>query len=60
MSRLQKILLAALVIGLLAVIILTWGSVGSAILAFCLIMVAASLLYQHFLTNRDGESWDVE
>ncbi|MBQ8833471.1 MAG: hypothetical protein IJ001_12740 [Oscillospiraceae bacterium] len=60
MNRLQKILLAALVIGLLTAIILTWGSIGSAVLVFCLMMVGASLLYQRFLNNHDQDSWDTE
>ena len=60
MSRLQKLLLSALILGLLAFIALTWGSVGSAILVFCLVMAGAALLYQRFLNNHDEDYWDME
>ncbi len=56
----QKLLLTALVAALTAGMILTWGSIGSGILAFCLLATGGSLLYQHFLTNHDDDSWDTE
>ena len=60
MSRFRSILLVALAAVLLTVMILTWGSIGSAVMCFCLIMLAASLLYQRFLTNRDAEDYQME
>ena len=40
---------------MLVVMIRTWGSLGSALMCFLLIMMAAALLYQKFLTGRDDE-----
>ena len=56
----QKILMAVTLVALVAVIVLTWGSLGSAVLTFCLIMMGASLLYQHFVTNRDTDKFDID
>ncbi len=60
MSKLRKILLGLLSAAILTVIILTWGSVGSAVMAFCLILAGSALLYQRFLNNHDQDSWDME
>ena len=59
MSTARK-LLAALAIALVTVAILTWGSIGSGAMIFCLIMMAASLLYQHFLINNEDNDFDME
>ena len=48
-------LLVVLAVGMAAVVILTWGSIGSIVMIFCLILMGLSLLYQHFITNRDDE-----
>lgn len=56
----QKVMLAILLAGLLAAIILTWGSIGSILLTFCLLLSGAALLYQRFLTNRDDTDWNME
>lgn len=45
---------------LLTVMILTWGSIGSAVMGFCLITMVASLLFQKFLTNRDEDNFQME
>lgn len=55
MSPLRITILAILALGMLAVAILTWGSIGSIAMIFCLILLGLSLLYQHFITNRDDE-----
>ena len=60
MSPLRKIILILLALVLLAVAIATWGSLGSASLIFCLILMGASLLYQHFLTNNEENDYDME
>ena len=52
--------LIALVLAMTVVIVRTWGSLGSAVLVFCLIMMAASLVYQKFLTNRDEDDFRSE
>lgn len=60
MSTLRKWLLIVLAIGLTAVAITTWGSIGSAALVLCLILMGSSLLYQHFLTNREENDFNME
>jgi len=55
MSPLRITILAILALVMLAVAILTWGSIGSIVMIFCLILLGLSLLYQHFITNRDDE-----
>ena len=51
----RTILLIVLMAGLLLGAVLTWGSLGSGVLVFCLIMAGAGIVYQHFLTNRDED-----
>ena len=60
MSTARKALLLLFALALLAVAIATWGSIGSAALIFCLILMAASLLYQRFLTNNEENDYDME
>ena len=55
MSPLRITILVILALGMLVVAILTWGSIGSIVMIFCLILLGLSLLYQHFITNRDDE-----
>ena len=54
------VILAVLAAATLAVSILTWGSLGSGVLLFCLITMAAGILYQKFLTNRDEDYFQDE
>ena len=56
----RRILLALLALVMLLTAIFTWGSIGSACMVFCLIMMGASLLYQRFITNRDEDLWQEE
>ena len=60
MTTPRKIILILFALALLAVAIATWGSLGSASLIFCLILMAASLLYQRFLTNNEDNDYDME
>jgi len=55
MSPLRIAVLVILAVVMLVVAILTWGSIGSIVMIFCLILQGLSLLYQHFLINRDDE-----
>ncbi len=48
-------LLVLLAVVMLIVAILTWGSVGSLVMVLCLILMGLSLLYNHFIINRDDE-----
>ena len=54
----RTILLIVLSAALLITAILTWGSIGSAVCVYGLIMMAASLIYQRFLTNREDDFKD--
>ena len=56
--RLILLILIALAMALLA--ILTWGSVGSAVCTYCLIMMGAAVLVKKFLINRDSGKFDSE
>ena len=60
MSTRRIIVLAVQAAVMLVVAILTWGSVGSLTLVFCLILMGLSLLHQHFLTNRDDDYFQTE
>ena len=51
----KKIGLAVMALLLAVTMVLTWGSVGSGICAYCLIMMGGSLLYQKFITNREED-----
>ena len=50
---LKGFVLAIMAIVLSAIMVLTWGSIGSGICAYCLIMMGGALLYQKFVTNRE-------
>ena len=60
MDRIRTILLVTLAAILVAVMVLTWGSLGSAVMAFCLITMVAAILFQKFLTNRDADDFQME
>lgn len=60
MGKIRIILLAVLALGLLVLTITTWGSVGSAMCAFCLILMAAALLYRRFVLERDDDDYKME
>ena len=53
----------ALIPGLLAavmvlVMLTTWGSIGSAVMALGLITMGSALLYRRFLDREDPDQWD--
>ena len=56
----RTILLIVLAAVLLITAILTWGSLGSAVCIYGLIMLGASLLYQRFLTHRSEDDFTDE
>ena len=49
--------LAILAAVLLAAAICTWGSLGSAVCVYCLIIMAAALLWQRFLNHRNEDDF---
>ena len=57
---LRTILLILVALGLLALAVCTWGSVGSAVCILCLISMGSALLVKRFLINRDESPFDSE
>jgi len=57
MSSGRKILLGALLAAMLLVIILTWGSVGSAVLTLALLLTAGMLILKKVMDNRDPDDF---
>ena len=58
--NLKTLLLILVNLGLTILAIATWGSVGSAVCIYCLIVMAAALLFKRFLVNRDGSDYQME
>ena len=56
----RTILLIVLAALLLGTALLTWGSLGSAVCIYGLIMLGAALIYQRFLTHRDEDDFKDE
>ena len=53
-------LLILLALGLIAVSIATWGSLGSAVCVYCVIIMGAALLFKRFLINRNGDDYQMD
>ena len=60
MGKLRIVLLVLLAIGITALMLVTWGSVGSALCAFLLIIMVAAVLYQKLVLDRDEDTFDWE
>ena len=60
MSKLQIILLALLAVGITVLMVATWGSVGSVMCAFLLIIMVAAVLYRKLILERDEDMFDWE
>lgn len=56
----QKILLAVVVIGLIALTVLTWGSIGSMAAAFCLLYLIAAYIFKKCVTDRESDDYQME
>ena len=54
---LRRIILTGLALALAGVAIATWGSIGSAAMVLCLLLMGIALLYQRFLINQDRDDW---
>lgn len=57
MGKLQKTLLFLLIFVTVAVIILTWGSIGSAILTLALLLALGYLLLNRFQETHDPDDF---
>lgn len=57
MRRIVSWILRIFVVALIGVIILTWGSIGSAILTLALLLAAAYMLVLKIMENRDPDDF---
>ena len=60
MSKFRIFLLAALAIAITTLMLVTWGSVGSVLCAFLLIIMVAAVLYRKLVLERDEDTFDWE
>ena len=60
MGKVQLLLVVLVGLGLLVLMLTTWGSIGSALCAFCLIIMVAALLYRKFILDRDDDDYKME
>lgn len=60
MNRIRLLLLIGAALAMLAVMILTWGSLGSAMMGYGLLVMAAALIYRKYLTNHDPTDFQQE
>ncbi len=60
MSNIRKLLLGVFLVLILAVILLTWGSVGSGILTLALLIAVCYLLLRWFLETHDPGDFQME
>lgn len=60
MTVIRSILPGLVALGLLVLAITTWGSLGSAVCLYGLIMMVAALLFKRFLITRDNNQFDQE
>ena len=51
-------LLVLLAVAMLGIMLATWGSIGSAVMAMGLISMGSALLYRRFLNREDPDQWD--
>jgi hypothetical protein len=59
-GKVQLLLVVLVGLGLLVLMLTTWGSIGSALCAFCLIIMVAALLYRKFVLGRDEDEFKWE
>ena len=60
MAKWQIALLGILAMGLLVLLVCTWGSVGSVVCGFCLIIMLSALLFRRFVLERDRDDFEME
>ena len=54
----RRLILPLLAAGMIWVMVTTWGSIGSAVMAFGLISMGCALLYQRFLNWDDPDLYE--
>ena len=60
MGKFQIFLLVLLAIAITTLMLVTWGSIGSALCAFLLVIMVAAVLYRKFVLDRDEDTFDWE
>lgn len=60
MGKGQIFLLVVLAIAVTTLMLVTWGSVGSVLCAFLLIIMVVALLYRFFVLDRDEDDFKME
>ena len=58
MGKWQIFLLVVLAIAITTLMLVTWGSVGSALCAFLLIIMVVAILYRKLVLERDEDTFD--
>ena len=61
MGKGQIFLWVLLAIGIATLMLVTWGSVGSVLCAFLLVIMVAAVLYRKLVLERDEDmfDWDI-
>ena len=61
MGKVTVLLLVILAIAITTLMLVTWGSIGSALCAFLLVIMVAAVLYRKFVLERDEDmfDWDI-
>ena len=60
MGKFQIFLLVLLAVAITTLMLVTWGSIGSVLCAFLLIIMVAAVLYRRFVLERDEDDFDWE
>lgn len=60
MGKFQIFLLVLLAVAITTLMLVTWGSIGSVLCAFLLIIMVAAVLYRKFVLERDEDDFDWE
>lgn len=60
MRKFQIFLLVLVAIAIATLMLVTWGSIGSVLCAFLLIIMVAALLFRKFVLDRDEDTFDWE
>ena len=60
MGKFRTAALVLFALGMVVLMIATWGSIGSALCAFLLIIMVAAVLYRKFVLDRDEDMFDWE
>ena len=54
----RRLLLSLLAAAMIWVMVATWGSIGSIVMAMGLLSMVSALLYQHFLNRDDSDFYE--